>query len=76
MSESESASMDQSNNYTGTARQSYSLGQYKKLGFKDTGLKNNKVQINTGGKYQTAEARKLVSGKLSKLNPGMKFDVN
>ena len=59
--------------YTGVSRKKYDLGQYKKLGMKDVGVVNNTVQLETG-KY-SGDAAKSVTDKLSKMNPGMKFQI-
>ena len=59
--------------YVGKARKKYDLGQYKSLGFKDAGTTNGVVQLKTD-KY-SGDAAKAVASKLSKNNPGMKFNL-
>lgn len=61
--------------YTGIARKKYNLGQYSDMGFKDLGVHNNTVQLQSN-KYPTTGGQDMVAKNLSKLNPGMKFKVN
>jgi hypothetical protein len=60
--------------HTVIARKKYNLGKYSDLGFKDVGVKNNTVQLKTN-KYPTTSGQQMVAKNLSKLNPGMKFNV-
>lgn len=60
--------------YTGLARKKYNLGQYGGMGFKDVGVYNNTVQLQSN-KYPTRGGQEMVAKNLSKLNPGMKFKV-
>jgi hypothetical protein len=59
--------------YVGISRKKYDLGQNGKLGMKDVGVVNNTVQLETN-KY-SGDAAKAVTEKLSKMNPGMKFQI-
>lgn len=60
--------------YTGVARKKYNLGMYSDMGFKDSGVYNNKVVLKTD-KYPTRGGQDMVAKNLSKLNPGMNFSV-
>ncbi len=61
--------------YTGLARKKYNLGRYSDMGFKDVGVRNNTVQLQSS-KYPTTGGQQMVSKELAKLNPGMKFNLS